>query len=106
MNVQEIIRAAQELPSSEQQQVLQALQTKLNRQPTTDETAEVRHRRLEWLKANREQYAGQYVALSGDRLVGHAARISEARAQALANGVENPFLTRVESIETTVPAGW
>ncbi len=107
MNVQEVIRAAEQLPSAEQQQVLKALQNKLNRPRTAiDETAQARARRLEWLKAHREEYAGQYVALSGDKLVGHGSKISEAREQALANGVENPFLIRLESIETILPAGW
>lgn len=61
---------------------------------------------LEWLKANREKYAGKYVALIGDKLVGEGATIREAHQQALKNGFHNSFLTRVYS-ETDVPfGGW
>ncbi len=56
-------------------------------------------------KNNREKYAGQYVALDGDRLVGHGATICEANEQAKQNGVKSVFLMRVYSEETTVSAG-
>lgn len=107
MNTQEIIDKARNLPFGEQQRLLRALQENLERQK--DEAAsqdeEMRRRRLEWLKAHREEYAGQYVALDGDRLVGEGATIREAREEALQNGVANPFLVRLESENTVLPAG-
>jgi hypothetical protein len=66
---------------------------------------EVKRRQLEWLKANREKYAGQYVALDGDRFVGHGKTMREAAEQAKQNGAESPFLIRIFSEETAVPAG-
>ncbi len=67
---------------------------------------ESRSRQLEWLKANREKFAGKYVALVGDQLVGEGGTIREAREKALENGFRNSFLTRVYS-ETDVPfGGW
>lgn len=69
----------------------------------TDESK--RQQQLEWLKAHREEYAGQYVALDGDRLVGHGKTILEARAQARQNGVENPFLMRLTSENEILPGG-
>ncbi len=69
------------------------------------EDAEVKRRQLEWLKGNREKYAGQYVALDGDRLVGHGATIREAQNQAKQKGVKGAFLVRVFSEETAVSAG-
>ncbi len=66
---------------------------------------EMQRRQLEWLKANREKYAGQYVALDGETLVGQGATIKEAKKQAKQNGAENPFLIRVFSEETIVSAG-
>lgn len=65
-----------------------------------------RRRQLEWLKAHREEYAGQYVALDGDRLVGKGKTILEARTQASQNGVENPFLMRMTSENEILPGGW
>jgi hypothetical protein len=66
----------------------------------------IRQRRLEWLKAHREEYAGQYVALLGDVLVGHGATIREAHEQAKQKGVQNPFLVRVTSEHEILFAGW
>jgi hypothetical protein len=65
-----------------------------------------RQRRLEWLKAHREEYAGQYVALDGDVLVGHGATIGEAHKQANEKGVQVPFLVRVTSENEVLFAGW
>ncbi len=66
---------------------------------------DAKRRQLEWMKNNREKYAGQYVALDGDRLVGHGATIREANEQAKQNGVESAFLVRVFSEETIISAG-
>ncbi len=68
-------------------------------------TDDVKRRQLEWLKNNREKYAGQYIALDGDCLVGHGATIREANEQAKQKGVKNAFLVRVFAEETSVSAG-
>jgi hypothetical protein len=56
---------------------------------------QIRAERMNWLKKNREKYAGQYVALDGNRLVGTGKTIREANEQAKENDVQNPFLIRV-----------
>ena len=63
-------------------------------------------RRLEWLKAHREEYAGQYVALDRDVLVGHGATIGDAHNPARQKGVHYPFLVRVTSENESLFAGW
>jgi hypothetical protein len=68
--------------------------------------AQKRAQHLAWLKAHREEYAGQYVALDGDRLVGNGATIREAREQARQHGVEHPFLTHVSSASDAPFGGW
>ena len=73
--------------------------------PKGNGNEETQRRQLEWLKANREKYAGQYVALDGENLVGHGATMKEAKEQAKQNGAENPFLIRVFFEETIVSAG-
>ncbi len=61
---------------------------------------------IEWLKQNREKYAGKYVALAGNELVGEGKTLREARAAAKAKGFQNPFATFVYS-ENDVPfGGW
>lgn len=72
---------------------------------SADEEKAMRRSQIEWLKAHRDEYAGQYVALDGDVLVGHGATIREAREQAKQNGMNNPFLTRVFAEETILSAG-
>ena len=67
---------------------------------------DIRRRRTEWIKAHREEYAGQYVALEGDRLVGVGRTIREAREQAKEKGCKSPFLVRLTSEHETLSAGW
>lgn len=67
---------------------------------------EERRNQLEWLKKNREIYAGKYVALSEDKLVGVGETLREAIEKAKQIGVSNPFVTLVYS-ENDVPfGGW
>lgn len=61
-----------------------------------------RQEQIEWLKANREKYAGKYVALHGSELVGEGKTLREAREKAKENGFPNPFLTFVYS-ENDIP---
>ena len=61
---------------------------------------------LAWLKANREQYAGQYVALAGEQLVGQGKTLREAHQQAKRHGVTDPFLVRVSSEQEILPGGF
>src|SRR2546430_2747909 len=65
-----------------------------------------RERRLDWLKVHREEYAGQYIAMAGDVLVGHGRTIREAHERAKENGVEHPFLVRLTSESEVLLAGW
>jgi hypothetical protein len=67
---------------------------------------EKRQKQLEWLKAHRQEYAGQYVALDGDRLIGHGQTIQEARLQARQNGVTQPFLVRLTAEDEVLFGGW
>jgi hypothetical protein len=76
--------------------------------PGTDQNivAIKRAQHLAWLKAHREQYAGQYVALDGDRLAGCGSTIREAHEQARQQGVDEPFLVYVSSVEEAPFGGW
>ncbi len=65
----------------------------------------VREERMNWLRKNREKYAGKYVALEGSRLVGAGKTIREAHEQAKENGVKSPFLIRVSSENEILSGG-
>jgi hypothetical protein len=66
---------------------------------------DARASRMKWLKENREEYSGQYVALDGNRLVGTGRTIREAREQAKQKGVKNPFLVRVSGESEILSGG-
>ena len=70
-----------------------------------DGDPEKRKKRLAWLKAHREEYSGQYVALDGDRLMGHAPTMRDAVEQARKNGSNNPFVAYVLSSEVIADGG-
>ena len=113
--LEQIIDEARSLSYAEKRELRQALDAELERQEphgparltqSNGDDDATRTRRLEWLKAHREQYAGQYVALAGDELVGHGRTIREAHDQAKEKGVENPFLVRLTSESEVLFAGW
>jgi len=100
------------LPLSEKEQLAAFLNEQLQKieKPVVTDAAgaedEIRRRRLAWIKAHREEYAGQYVALHGDVLVGAGRTIREAHGQAKEKGFKNPFLVRLTSEHATLSAGW
>jgi len=65
-----------------------------------------RAQHLAWLKAHREEYAEEYVALDGDRLVGSGSSIREAHEQARRGGIDHPFLVHVSSVNDAPFGGW
>jgi hypothetical protein len=59
----------------------------------TEPEQELRHRQMNWLKMNREQYGGQYVVLDGDKLLGVAKNYPEGRIIAKNAGVPDAFIS-------------
>ena len=57
------------------------------------DSKEMLSRQLEWLKANRERYGGQYVVLDGDKLLGTAPNLREGRQIAVEADVPKAFVT-------------
>jgi hypothetical protein len=69
-------------------------------------STDIKARRLAWIQANREEYAGLYVALDDDRLVATGKTLPEAAHKAKHAGVEKPFLVRLTSETEVVFGGW
>ena len=61
---------------------------------------------VEWLKAHAVEYAGQYVALNGDELVGSGRTIRDAHAAAQRNGCPQALLVHVPPTEGGSWGGW
>ena len=51
---------------------------------------------MKWLASNSEQYAGQWVALDGGRLIAHSASHDEVVEAAKADGAYLPLITFLE----------
>ncbi len=58
----------------------------------SDIAEDVRLKRMNWLKANRKKYGGQYVVLDGDKFLGAATNFSEGKKVAADAGVPDAFV--------------
>lgn len=65
-----------------------------------------RRREYAWLREHRDEYAGQYVALSGDQLVAHAADLRELHRLVREAGAYRPLFVRVEAPDELPFGGW
>ena len=111
----EVVRRASELTAEEKLQLAVLLAEQGRGEETTngrlhainriDGGTEKREKHLAWLKAHRDEYSGQYVALDGDRLVAHAQTMRDAVEQARKNGSNNPFVAYVLSSEVIADGG-
>jgi hypothetical protein len=100
--LEQIIDQARSLSPAEKRKLRQVLDLELEQAKSCDRAHpqhsdngndETRERRLEWLKSNREEYGGQYVALDGDRLLAVGPTYPIAREKALAVDKPNAFVT-------------
>jgi hypothetical protein len=65
-----------------------------------------RQQHMEWLKTHREEYAGQFVALDGNNLVGAGKTFREATEQAKQKAVRHALVVRVISEKEVLFGGW
>lgn len=70
------------------------------------EADKLRVREREWIEKHRAEFAGQWVALSGDKLLSHGINGREVYAQAKAKGVKVPFVVHLESSDELPFGGW
>ncbi|MGH9766713.1 MAG: DUF5678 domain-containing protein [Blastocatellia bacterium] len=68
-------------------------------------TPKDRTKEHEWLRLYRDEYAWQWVALDGDRLVGHGYDLKKVAEDAKQNGVEDALFIRVEPSDALPWAG-
>jgi len=110
LSVDEIIKSIAQLPAAEQKRIRRWLEEKgatNGERQGSQAHANRSGRSLRWLHENREKYAGQWVALDGERLIASGPTAKEVYSKAKAEGVEIPFVELVTDPEP-VPStgGW
>ena len=65
-----------------------------------------RHEEFLWLANESGPYAGQWVALDGNRLIAHGAELATVSAAARAAGVNRPLLTHLPPVGELPFGGW
>ncbi|HEX4946777.1 MAG TPA: DUF5678 domain-containing protein [Blastocatellia bacterium] len=63
-------------------------------------------REREWLRQHRYEYAGQYVALDGGRLIAFGPDGRVVIRQAREAGVKAPYIARIEAADELPFGGW
>ncbi len=61
---------------------------------------------LRWIQEHREEFASQYVALDGDRLIAHSPDPDEVIAAVRAAGLNGIYFTLISPLDEPVFAGF
>lgn len=100
-----ILRPLEPLALVEHQRVRLTLDEKPSSWYSTEPVNE-RDEEMQWLAAESEAYAGEWVAIEGSRLIAHGAKLSVVRAAAKAAGASDPLFASVPGAPNDPFAGW
>jgi hypothetical protein len=111
VTVENILRQIEQLPPSEQLRLRALLNgeplwakwprdKRLPDRPAIDDTRE-----RAWIAAHQHEYAGQWVALDGDRLIAASPNRMEISAAVKADGAKLPLIYRIPSPDEPLPIG-
>ncbi|MGH9802894.1 MAG: DUF5678 domain-containing protein, partial [Blastocatellia bacterium] len=93
------------LPSTDRQ----TLREFLDNSPSASangSTVEMRSTEMRWLAEHQIEYAGQWLALDGDRLLAYGADLKHVMDEARAVGIANPFFAFAEDPHKAQWGGW
>jgi hypothetical protein len=116
ITVENILRQIAQLPLVEQHRLTRLLEESRAEQPPQPAKAP-RDKRLPdrpaiddareraWIKEHRNEYAGQWVALDGDRLIAASPNRLEISAAVKADGAKLPLIYRIPAPDEPLPIG-
>ena len=105
-DVDRIIEEVRRLAPEQKRRVREALDREDQYRVQPSDRSVDLSRELRWIEKHRSEYAGQWVAVRGDRLLSSGADGREVYKAARAAGDERPFVTRVEPADELPFAGW
>jgi hypothetical protein len=110
---EEVLRVLQTLPPEGQREVLDFARFVARRKAAARSNGGVPQRpdvecraERQWLKEHGRRYAGQWVALDGERLIAHGVDAREVFAAVREAGLKSPFVMRVGGPEELPFGGW
>jgi Family of unknown function (DUF5678) len=110
--VEKILHQVKQLPRATQLKLAHLIETapspapkapldkRVPAQPIPDDTRE-----RAWVKAHKHEYAGQWVALDGDRLIAASPNRAEISAAVKADSAPLPLILRIPSPDDLPPIG-
>jgi hypothetical protein len=103
--LEHILEEARKLPVEEQRRLRAALNA-LDSNGDTLPAYRTNEQERAWINAHRDEYLGQWVALDGDHLIANGADARTVYDAARAQGVEIPYIDRVEPQVEAFMGGW
>ena len=119
VTLESVLEQVQQLPLTEQQKLREILprpevvspefkapQIPPGRRVPLDEPHRDRSQELAWLRENQRDYAGQWVALDGGKLIAHGYDLKQISEEARVKGVDDPIFAHAEASTALPFAGW
>lgn len=111
ITVENILNQISQLPLAEQIRLRQMLEQREKPKPPRDKRVPPipvpdSTREMKWVAEHRREYAGQWVALDGDRLIAHGTDSKVVYAAAKADGAYLPMVTFIDDPDNTIQLIW
>lgn len=109
---EKVIETVRALPEKERQKLFELIEVEKAKENNFDKNGDFEQRQerfkqaMRWIRKNREEYDGKWVALDGGTLLAHGTDGKKVHADAQAKGVKTPLMHRVSIKETQPFGGW
>jgi hypothetical protein len=107
--IEDILNAARSLSPPDRRRLRQLLAEDEYQERLSQSSASrglQRDLEMRWLSRHEAEFAGQWLALDGDRLIAHAPDAQQVYKEAFAAGVEAPFVAFAEDPQKPQWGGW